>query len=272
MWGVILFVEIIIYLLNLLLFRWSGFIGKEYLGDALRYPISPLSEKYFLYICSSFREKSGTGFKSFNFYDPNCVDIIRELANMCSIACFSFRLTQDFNLKNLRLALFGSIFSNCWVVLDKFNTLPLDIIQIICKEILVLQQKYILAEINEDHEINRKILIKNNEEYKNQGKEIKIPQEELNYSQTISNNSQLNSNYFKKYESLEGENAIIDFYEDKEKGVAIPSINKKKNQKEVSRVAHGLFITYQESITNLDEISIKMDKTEKFQSMQSCFR
>ena len=162
--------------------RWSGYIGKEYLGDVLRYPIAPLSEKYFVFISSSFREKSGTGFKSLNFYDSGCVSVIKELANMCSIACFCFQVTENYDVSNLKLSLFGSIFSNCWVVLEKFNVLPLEIIKTVCKEILILQQKYILAEINDDREINRKIQIKSNED-KGKKKETKIlQQEELNFT------------------------------------------------------------------------------------------
>ena len=51
-------------------------------------------EKYFVYICSSFREKSGTGFKTPNQYESNCLDVIHELANICSVACFSFQELQ----------------------------------------------------------------------------------------------------------------------------------------------------------------------------------
>ena len=252
--------------------RWSGYIGKEYLGDVLRYPIAPLSEKYFVFISSSFREKSGTGFKSLNFYDSGCVSVIKELANMCSIACFCFQVTENYDVSNLKLSLFGSIFSNCWVVLEKFNVLPLEIIKTVCKEILILQQKYILAEINDDREINRKIQIKNNED-KGKKKETKIlQQEELNFTKSFTNNSELNSNYFKKYESNEGENAIIDYYDDDGKKATIPSMNKGKNSKDLQRVAHGLFITYNENISNLSQITIKIDKNEKFQNMQSCFR
>jgi len=273
-----------------LLFRWSGYLGAEYLGDNIRYPISPFSERYFLFICSSFREKSGTGFKSLKYYDSSYVEIVQELANLCSIATFSFYIFQEFDLADLRRIVSGSIYSNCWVILEQFNNLKLEMIRIICKEILILQQKYILTEINNENEIYRKILIKNDENQEEKDNKINLSKADLNnindknkndnindvfkedfiHISENNNNSALNSNYFKKYDSLENEHAIIKFYEDSEKKAPIPSINKQSNKKDVNRVAHGLFITYHENPITLNEINAL--KNEKMQSLQSCFR
>ena len=202
-------------------------------------------------------------------YDSSYVDIVQELANLCSIAAFSFYIKKDYNIEDIRRIISGSIYSNCWVVLEHFSNLEVETTKIICKEILILQQKYILSEINNDNEINRKIVIKNEENHEaHKIQKTSISKEDFSLSNNNNNNSELNSKYLKKYVSIEGENAMINLPEDSDK--QIPLINKKINQNNLIRVAHGLFISYYEEKNNLNDLT--SIKNEKIKSLKGCFR
>lgn len=238
-----------------------------------RYPITPITEKYFVYICSSFREKSGTCFKFSNSFKNNCGEYIQELGNLCSVPVFSFFITFNHNINELKRVIAGSVYSNCWVLIENFSNIALEIMQIISKEILILEQKYILAEINNDNEIKQKIIVKSDEDHRNNERSFSKNNISIEKNNNLKSESsyisELNSNYFKKYKSFEGEEAIINYNENEEKKKTIPSINKKKlvKEKEINRVAHGLFITYYE------EFTLNMIKCpEKEESLKSCFR
>lgn len=204
------------------------------------------------------------------------MEIVQELANLCSIAIFSYHIMKDYDFRDLKRIISGSIYSNCWVIIEEFNNLQHEAIQIICREILILQQKYILAEINNESEINMKIIIKHSEE--NQEQDIKqnkticskISKDEFEIIKDDISNSELNSNYFKNFDSLEGEKAIINFQETNEEKNTIPSNTKKSTKKDIERVAHGLFITYNENISTLNELPTL--KAQKIGNLQSCFR
>ena len=43
---------------------WSGMQGHEYLGSMARHLITPITEKYFVFIAGALREKSAIGFKT----------------------------------------------------------------------------------------------------------------------------------------------------------------------------------------------------------------
>lgn len=186
---------------------------------------------------------------------------------------FSFFITSHHNINELKRIVAGSVYSNCWALLENFSNIALEIMQIISKEILILEQKYILAEINNDNQIKQKIIVKSDEEHRNNEHSFSknnISIEKNNDLRSQSSYiSELNSNYFKKYKSFEGEQAIINYNENEEKKITIPSINKKKltKEKEINRVAHGLFITYHENFT-LNNIK----SSEKEESLKSCFR
>lgn len=237
-----------------------------------RYPITPLTEKYFVYICSSFREKSGTCFKSFNCNDDQCNQTVQELANLCSTAFFSFESTKNSDFSTLKNVVKGSIYSNCWAFINNFNVLSLGFIEIICKEIQILEQKYILAEINNENEIQEKIIIRENEDnFELKNKSFPSLEQKKLLKDHLTSNSDLNSNYFLKYKSLEGaEEENLNFGDNLIKQEPIPSI-KKKPHKELDRVAHGLFITYNynpiQTLSNLSNSDIP-----KEESLKSCFR
>ena len=138
---------------------WTGFQGNEYLGSQQRFFITPISEKYFVFISSALREKSGVAFRAIP-RDNFCSHIVQELANVCTVPLRSFFVTNNSSPSYLLQCINGSAFSNTWLCLEHINNLKLEVFRIVCKEVLIMQQKYILSEINNDPHVMRAIVLK----------------------------------------------------------------------------------------------------------------
>ena len=63
---------------------WTTQQSNEYLGSQQRIPLTPLTNKYFVFISAAFREKSAVLLRSIPSHDY-CSDIYSEFSNICSV-------------------------------------------------------------------------------------------------------------------------------------------------------------------------------------------
>ena len=69
---------------------WQQQLGTEYLGSQQRLPLSPLTDRYYVFISSALREKSGVLFRC-NQSHQHAADVFEEFAHQCHMAYKSFQ-------------------------------------------------------------------------------------------------------------------------------------------------------------------------------------
>mmetsp|Transcript_29870 Transcript_29870/g.45652 ORF Transcript_29870/g.45652 Transcript_29870/m.45652 type:complete len:131 (+) Transcript_29870:5478-5870(+) len=68
---------------------WNQQLGTEYLGSHQRIPLSPLTDRYFVFVSSALREKSGVLFRC-NQSHQHAADVFEEFAHQCHMPFKSF--------------------------------------------------------------------------------------------------------------------------------------------------------------------------------------
>jgi len=64
---------------------WSTHQANEYIGNAsYRLPLTPLTNKYFVFIAAALREKSAVLFRCVPTHDY-CQDVFSEFSNLCTV-------------------------------------------------------------------------------------------------------------------------------------------------------------------------------------------
>ena len=113
---------------------WQMNMGYEYLGTNNRLSISPLTERYFVYMASSLREKSSVMFQ--------CIPeaqfasgIVEEFSALCSVPFKTITCSEHSNLTSLTQLLNGVAMSQVWVFFEYMDRLPLIGLSILLKEI-----------------------------------------------------------------------------------------------------------------------------------------
>ena len=64
---------------------WSTYQANEYIGNHVtRIPLTPLTNKYFVFISAALREKSAVLFRCVPSHDY-CEDVLSDFANLCTV-------------------------------------------------------------------------------------------------------------------------------------------------------------------------------------------
>lgn len=132
---------------------WAGYHGNEFTGSSARLLITPVTERYFIFISSALREKSAIGFKTISAQD-SAGDVAEEFATMCTIPFQRFHVSNKTNFNILLQYVNAAAFGNTWVMFEHINTLNLELLSILNKEIQLVQQKVILADLHRSPEIS----------------------------------------------------------------------------------------------------------------------
>jgi len=127
---------------------WQQQLGTEYLGSQQRIPLSPLTDRYYVFISSALREKSGVLFRC-NQSHQHAADLFEEFAHQCHMPYKSFQCNQDMNVSQLMQVINGAAMARFWVFFEHLDNLPLVHFQIVVKEIQMVQQQYIIAELGD---------------------------------------------------------------------------------------------------------------------------
>jgi hypothetical protein len=96
---------------------WSSYQGNEYLGSQMRMPITPLTNRYFVFCSAALREKSAVIFKSIPSHSK-AGDIFEEYASICTIGLQQICLNDNSStsqLKSCMKFLNAAALTNCWV-------------------------------------------------------------------------------------------------------------------------------------------------------------
>ena len=113
---------------------WQQQLGTEYLGSNQRLPQSPLTDRYYVFLSSALREKSGVLFRC-NQYHQHSADVFEEFAHQCHMPYKSLQCNQDMQVAQLMQVINGAAMARFWVFLEHLDNLPLVNFQIIIKEI-----------------------------------------------------------------------------------------------------------------------------------------
>ena len=73
---------------------WSSYQGNEYLGSRMRLPITPLTNRYFVFWSAALREKSAVIFKTIPS-QSQASEIFEEYASICTVGFHTFSLIDN---------------------------------------------------------------------------------------------------------------------------------------------------------------------------------
>ena len=116
---------------------WSMNLGHEYLGTQHRLMISPLTERYFLFISSALREKSSVMMQCVPEHQ-NASNVFEEMATLCSLPYKVISCSQHSNLASLTQLLNGVSMSQVWIFFEYLDRLPQVGLSILLKEIQLI--------------------------------------------------------------------------------------------------------------------------------------
>ena len=130
---------------------WSTQQANEYLGNSIqRLPLSPLTNKYFVFISAALREKSAVLFRCMPTHDY-AGDVFEEFSNICSVPFKTFQCSSPFvPMKSLMQFLNGAALASTWIFFEHVDKLDYVHLQTFNKEIQMVQQQFIIAELSQD--------------------------------------------------------------------------------------------------------------------------
>ena len=131
---------------------WTTYQGNEYLGSIIRPCLTPLSTKYFVFISAAFREKSAVLFKCIPSHDY-CGDIFGEFSNICTVPFKSYHCHPRLSMKSLMQYLNGAALASVWIFFEHIDQLDFVHLQTFNKEIQMVQQQFIIAELSQDSSV-----------------------------------------------------------------------------------------------------------------------
>jgi hypothetical protein len=128
---------------------WTTYQGNEYLGSIQRIALTPLTTKYFVFISSAFREKSAVLFRCIPDH-AKAEDIFHEFSNVCTTPFKGFDCNKNMSMRHLMQYLNGAALASIWVFFEHIDKLNYINLQTFNKEIQMVQQQFIIAELSQD--------------------------------------------------------------------------------------------------------------------------
>ena len=116
----------------------------EYLGTGYRLLCTPLTTKYFLFMSCAIRESSSVLFKT-NSSHQCAGDVFEEFANWCGMGSKRIVVNAGTATSSLMQVLNGAALANFWVLFEHISKLNLADLQIIIKEIQMVQQQFLIS-------------------------------------------------------------------------------------------------------------------------------
>lgn len=142
---------------------FSLFQKNEYIGNSQRqFLLYPISEKVFINITSSLREKSGVIIKTYAKQDTGS-EIFEEFSALCATPMHIFKCTEKTLLKHALQFVNAAALAGIWLLFENISNLDCMTLSTLSKEIQMVQQQFIIAELvpenNEDsnHENSKEL-------------------------------------------------------------------------------------------------------------------
>jgi len=111
--------------------------------------MTPLTNKYFVFISAAFREKSAVLFKCVPSHDY-AGDVYEEFSNICAVPFKGYQCNPMMTMKALMQYLNGAALASVWVFFEHIDKLDYVHLQTFNKEIQMVQQQFIIAELSQD--------------------------------------------------------------------------------------------------------------------------
>eukprot|EP00347_Sterkiella_histriomuscorum_P021796 403332737 len=131
---------------------WTTQQANEYFGAQQRVPLTPLTNKYFVFISAAFREKSAVLFRTVPSHDY-CGDIFQEFSSICSVPFKEYQCNPKLSMKSLMQFLNGAALASVWIFFEHVDKLDYVHLQTFNKEIQMVQQQFIIAELSQDSSV-----------------------------------------------------------------------------------------------------------------------
>lgn len=122
--------------------------GSEYLGTNYRLLCTPLTTRYFLYIGCALRESSSVLFKT-NTSHQYAGDVFEEFSNWCGMGSKKIAICAGMSTNTLMQVLNGAALANLWMIFEHINKLSGSDLQVITKEIQMVQQQFLISDTGE---------------------------------------------------------------------------------------------------------------------------
>lgn len=116
----------------------------EYLGSNYRFLCTPLTSKYFLFMACSLRESSSVMFKT-NTSHQYAGDVFEEFSSLCGMGQKRLCIHGGTSTAALMQVLNGAALANFWVLFEHITKLSLMDLQIVIKEIQMVQQQFLIS-------------------------------------------------------------------------------------------------------------------------------
>lgn len=113
---------------------WSTYQQNEYLGTRSRLLLTPVTNRYFVFIAAALREKSAVMLKCSPSV-PKGSGIFEEFSTIRSTPHRVFQCNEDLNMKLLMQQLNGAALASVWVFYEHLDKLPFINYQTLIKEI-----------------------------------------------------------------------------------------------------------------------------------------
>lgn len=126
--------------------------GNEYLGTSYRLLCTPITTRYFVFISSALRETSSVLFKTNPSHDY-AGDVFEEFSSLCGMTNKRIYITPDIKMQMLMQCLNGAALANIWIIFEHIDRLNNSNLQMLTKEIQMVQQQFLIAEIGNDNEL-----------------------------------------------------------------------------------------------------------------------
>jgi hypothetical protein len=131
---------------------WTTYQGNEYLGSLTRLALTPLTNKYFVFISAAFREKSAVLFKCVPD-QPIGGDVFEEFSDICTVPFKQYLCNESMSMRSLMQYLNGAALASVWILFEHIDKLEYIHLQTFNKEIQMVQQQFIIAELSQDSSV-----------------------------------------------------------------------------------------------------------------------
>ena len=111
-----------------------------------------MTNKYFVFVSAAFREKSAVLFKCIPSHDY-CGDIFSEFSSVCSVPFKWYLCNPNLSLKSLMQCLNGAALASTWLFFEHIDRLEPLHLATFNKEIQMVQQQFIIAELSQDSSV-----------------------------------------------------------------------------------------------------------------------